>query len=204
MANGRIWLKVAPEAYLMVQCTDNDCQWCPCSCNNCMSTYNVKSTRLLSSYPQNFIHLFIHSPVKFLWLLIFTDTLMCSLLWPGHFDFFYSCVGLWRILYWFGDPLSCQESGNDQWKVRIYYIFSRIQFCQEGNNSWIRIFLVSQFFQCQVQVSNLCPGEGGGGEGGCSGFQVTRMLEWGQKSKPKKIPRTSNITQECNGTTLDQ
>ena len=88
MANGRIWLKVAPEAYLMIQCTDNDCQWCPCSCNNCMSTYNVKSTRLLSSYPQNFIHLFIHSPVKFLWLLIFTDTLMCSLLWPGHFDFF--------------------------------------------------------------------------------------------------------------------
>ena len=88
MANGSIWLKVSPEAYLMVQCTDNDCQWCPCSCNNCMSTYNVKSTRLLSSYPQNFIHLFIHSQVKFLWLLILTYTLMCSLLWPGHFNFF--------------------------------------------------------------------------------------------------------------------
>ena len=187
MANGRIWLKVAPEAYLMVQCTDNDCQWCPCSCNNCMSTYNVKSTRLLSSYPQNFIHLFIHSPVKFLWLLIFTDTLMCSLLWPGHFDFFYSCVGLWRILYWFGDPLSCQESGNDQWKVRIYYIFSRIQFCQEGNNSWIRIFLVSQFFQCQVQVSNLCPGEGGGGREGALDFKWLGCLNGGKNQNQKKF-----------------
>jgi len=26
---------------------------------------------------------------------------------------------------------------------------------------------------------------------GYSGFQVTRMIEWGQKSKPKKIPRAS-------------
>ena len=27
--------------------------------------------------------------------------------------------------------------------------------------------------------------------GGYSGFQVTGMIEWGQKSKPKKIPRAS-------------
>ena len=27
-----------------------------------------------------------------------------------------------------------------------------------------------------------------GGRGGCSGFQVTGMIEWRQKSKPPKIP----------------
>ena len=27
-----------------------------------------------------------------------------------------------------------------------------------------------------------------GGEGGYSGFKLTGMIEWGQKSKPKKIP----------------
>ena len=29
-------------------------------------------------------------------------------------------------------------------------------------------------------------------EGDFSGFQKTGMIEWGQKSKPKKIPRASN------------
>ena len=32
------------------------------------------------------------------------------------------------------------------------------------------------------------------GGGGYSGFQVTGMIKWGQKSKPKKIPRASNKT----------
>ena len=38
-------------------------------------------------------------------------------------------------------------------------------------------------------------GGGGGGEGGggYSRFQVTRMIEWGQKSKPPKIPREHNL-----------
>ena len=35
---------------------------------------------------------------------------------------------------------------------------------------------------------------GGGGGGGYSGFQVTGMIEWGQKSKPKKTPWDSNKT----------
>ena len=125
---------------------------------------DVKRSCLLSSYPRNFIYLFIHSQVKFLWLFSLTYTLMCSLIWPGHFNFFYSCVGYWRILYWFGDPLSCQASANDQWKVCIYYIFSQSQFCQDGNNSWNRIDLVFQLFECQAQVGHLCRG-GGGGEG---------------------------------------
>ena len=34
----------------------------------------------------------------------------------------------------------------------------------------------------------------GGGGGGYSRFQVTGMIEWGQKSKPKKFPRASNKT----------
>ena len=34
------------------------------------------------------------------------------------------------------------------------------------------------------------PGRGSG----CSRFQLTRMVEWEQKSKPKKIPRASNKT----------
>ena len=34
------------------------------------------------------------------------------------------------------------------------------------------------------------------GRGEYSGFQVTGMIEWGQKSKPKKIPRASNKFQE--------
>ena len=38
-----------------------------------------------------------------------------------------------------------------------------------------------------------------GGGGGCAprgyfGFQVTGMIKWGQKSKPKKILRASNKT----------
>ena len=34
----------------------------------------------------------------------------------------------------------------------------------------------------------------GGGGGGYSGFEVTGMIEWGQKSKPPNIPRASNKT----------
>ena len=33
-------------------------------------------------------------------------------------------------------------------------------------------------------------------QGGYSGFQVTGMTEWGQKSKPQKITRTSNNVQK--------
>ena len=35
-----------------------------------------------------------------------------------------------------------------------------------------------------------------GGGGGYSEFQVTGMIEWGQKSKLKKIARASNKTQK--------
>ena len=35
-----------------------------------------------------------------------------------------------------------------------------------------------------------------GGPGEYSGFQVTGMIEWGQKLKPQKIPRVSNKTQK--------
>ena len=35
-----------------------------------------------------------------------------------------------------------------------------------------------------------------GGGGGYSGFLVTGMIEWGQTSKPKKIPKASNKTQK--------
>ena len=34
------------------------------------------------------------------------------------------------------------------------------------------------------------------GGGGYSGFQVTGMIEWEQKSRPKKIPTASNKTQK--------
>ena len=153
-----------------------------------MSTYNVKSTRLLSSYPQNFIHLFIHSQVKFLWLFSLTYTLMCSLLWPGHF-IFYSCVGYWRVLYWFGDPLSCQASGNDQWKVCIYYISSQSQFCQEGNNSWTRIFVVFQLFESPAQVCNPCLGGGGWGgwREGALDFEWRGCSNGGKNQNQKKF-----------------
>ena len=33
-------------------------------------------------------------------------------------------------------------------------------------------------------------------KGGYSGFQVMGMIEWGQKSRPKKIPRASSKTQK--------
>ena len=108
---------------------------------------------------------------------------MCPLLWPGHFNFFYSCVGYWTIRNWFGDPLSCQASGNDQWKVCIYYIFSRSQLCQEGNNSPTRRDVVSQLFECQVQVGNPCPGGGGG----CSEFKSRRCSNRGKKQNPKEF-----------------
>ena len=36
----------------------------------------------------------------------------------------------------------------------------------------------------------------GGGGGGESGLQVTRMIKWGQKSKPKNFPRASNKTEK--------
>ena len=163
---------------------------------------DVKRTCLLSSYPRNFIHLFIHSQVKFLWLFSLTYTLMCSLLWPGHFNFFYSCVGYWRVRYWFGDPLSCQASGNDQWKVCICHIFSWSQFRQEGINSWTQIFLVFQLYEYQVQVGNLYLGVGG--RKGALDFKRRGCSNGGKTQNQKNIPRTSNRTQECNGTTLDQ
>ena len=114
---------------------------------------------------------------------------MCSLRWPGHFNFFYSCAGSWRVLYWFGDPLSCQESGNDQWKVCIYYIFSLSPFGQEGNYSWNRIFLVSQLFECHLQVGNLYPGEGGegGGREGALDFKWRGCSNGGKNQNQKKF-----------------
>ena len=42
---------------------------------------------------------------------------------------------------------------------------------------------------------------GGGAQGGYSGFQVMGMIEWSQKSRPKKIPRASSKTQKKS---LDQ
>ena len=36
-------------------------------------------------------------------------------------------------------------------------------------------------------------GWGGGKEGDTQDIQVTRMIEWGQKSKPPKIPREHNL-----------
>ena len=41
---------------------------------------------------------------------------------------------------------------------------------------------------------DLLPGGGGGGGGWYSGFQVTGMIECGQKSKPQKILWDSNKT----------
>ena len=37
------------------------------------------------------------------------------------------------------------------------------------------------------------------GQGGYLGFQVTRMIEWEQTSRPKKIPRASNKTKNIPG-----
>ena len=48
---------------------------------------------------------------------------------------------------------------------------------------------------CGFGLFAVSPGGGGGGGGGeYSGFRVTRMIEWVQKSKPKNIPRASNKT----------
>ena len=50
------------------------------------------------------------------------------------------------------------------------------------------------------QVTSACVVQGGGGGGGCGGwfleFQVTGMIEYGQRSKLKKNPRASNKTQK--------
>ena len=48
------------------------------------------------------------------------------------------------------------------------------------------------------QVTSACvvPGDGGGGGVGYSEFQVTGMIEYGQRSKLKKNPRASNKTQK--------
>ena len=40
----------------------------------------------------------------------------------------------------------------------------------------------------------MIPRQGGRGGGGGSGVQVTGMIEWGQKSKPKNIARASYKT----------
>ena len=46
-------------------------------------------------------------------------------------------------------------------------------------------------------------GPGVGGVGGYSRFQVSRMIGWGQKSKPKKIPRASNKAQKIPGSKIN-
>ena len=49
---------------------------------------------------------------------------------------------------------------------------------------------MSQLVNVEVNSGNRKAQEGGGGGGWgvgrYSGFQVTRLIEWGQKSKPKK------------------
>ena len=42
----------------------------------------------------------------------------------------------------------------------------------------------------------------GWGKGGVSGFQVTRMIEWGQKSKHPKTPRASSKMQKNTWTKI--
>ena len=51
-------------------------------------------------------------------------------------------------------------------------------------------------FQIELQVR--AKSQGGRG-GGYSEFQLMGMIEWGQKSKPKKIPKASNKTQKIPG-----
>ena len=41
-------------------------------------------------------------------------------------------------------------------------------------------------------------------QGGYSGFQVTEMIEWSQKSRPKKISRASSKTQKNPWTKNDR
>ena len=53
------------------------------------------------------------------------------------------------------------------------------------------------------KVKALPGGEGGGGEAGYCGFQVTGMIEWGQKSKPPKIRRASNIPSNITGPNIN-
>ena len=80
-----------------------------------------------------------------------------------------------------------------------------------GQDSWILVSLLltsSQSIETQRRTwpisshnkddMTICckhgPRRGGGG--GYSGFQVTGMIEWEQKSRPKKISRASNKTQK--------
>ena len=46
---------------------------------------------------------------------------------------------------------------------------------------------MSQLVNAEVNSGNRKAQEGGEGGGGYSGFQVTRMIEWGQKIKTQKI-----------------
>ena len=56
---------------------------------------------------------------------------------------------------------------------------------------------MSQLVNAEVNSGNRKAQEGGGGGGGgYSGFQVTRMIEWGQKSKPKKLQQGFQQTQK--------
>ena len=58
-----------------------------------------------------------------------------------------------------------------------------------GSGTWRGNKALFGFFFKQVQSQ-------GGRGGGYLGFQVTGMIEWSQKSRPKKIPRASSKTQK--------
>ena len=45
-----------------------------------------------------------------------------------------------------------------------------------------------------IVIINIVHLLGRGAGGGCSGFQVTGIIKWGQKSKPKIIPKAFNKT----------
>ena len=47
-----------------------------------------------------------------------------------------------------------------------------------------------------IVIINIVHLRGGGGGGRYSGFQVTGIIKWGQKSKPKIIPKAFNKTQK--------
>ena len=49
-------------------------------------------------------------------------------------------------------------------------------------------------FLIHERLWSLFPPEKGGGGGVTPGFQMREKIKWGQKSKPKEIPRASNKT----------
>ena len=134
------------------------------------------------------------------WDRFFPNSVLHQCSWRQGWITYYTCP--WHHLF---TCLSCARSTCAKWNSCIgdYFILDHLL------NSYLWMPTKEKFYEYARNATHgkKCYAIQGSrkmftvqltvpAEGGYSGFQVTGMIEWSQKSRPEKIPRASSKTQK--------